>query len=85
VQVAEGSPAAESGLQRGDKLLKFGTVDHSNHRQLSAIVSVVRDSVNKEVSVWVKRDQQEPLQLKLVPHVWDGQGLLGCHLLPLES
>eukprot|EP00611_Tribonema_gayanum_P008309 TRINITY_DN1780_c2_g1_i5.p1 TRINITY_DN1780_c2_g1~~TRINITY_DN1780_c2_g1_i5.p1 ORF type:complete len:206 (-),score=36.57 TRINITY_DN1780_c2_g1_i5:301-918(-) len=82
--VAPESPAALSGLLPGDRLVAFGRVTASNHNGLSALVSAVRDSVNAPLTLWVQRDgSAQLLALRLTPRAWAGQGLLGCHILPL--
>lgn len=44
--VAPGSPAASAGLQVGDKVTKFGTVNFTNHERLSKIAQVVQQNEN---------------------------------------
>ncbi|KAJ3036342.1 26S proteasome non-ATPase regulatory subunit 9 [Rhizophlyctis rosea] len=51
--VAPDSPANEAGLERGDKVVRFGTVDVSNHQNLRALSDLVAASEN--VSIQCRR------------------------------
>lgn len=42
--VAHGSPAEEAGLQPGDKIRKFGTVNWMNHERLSKVSEAVQSN-----------------------------------------
>lgn len=44
--VVEGSPAAESGLQAGDKIVSFGTVNWQNHERLGKVAQAVQQNEN---------------------------------------
>ena len=46
--VVPGSPAESAGLQAGDSIVKFGTVDWTNHEKLSKVAEIV--SQNEGVS-----------------------------------
>lgn len=46
--VVANSPAESAGLQTGDSIVKFGTVDWTNHEKLSKVAEVV--SQNEGVS-----------------------------------
>ncbi|KAL1522586.1 hypothetical protein AB1Y20_017571 [Prymnesium parvum] len=85
-EVAEGGPAAEAGIRRGDKLLSFGGLTAANHDQLRALARLTQRSEGDTVSLLVLRteaSQEQRVSLVLHPHRWQGQGLLGCHLRPL--
>lgn len=84
-QVFQHSPAEEAGVQEGDLLLKFGSVDRGNHDNFRAVVGVVNDSVGRPVRVLVRRKAAGAVALTLTPHTWGGRGLLGCHLSPPAS
>lgn len=85
-QVFAGSPAAEAGVEEGDLLLKFGSVDRGNHENFQAVARVVQDSEGRPLRVLVRRKKAGPVvRLTLTPHAWSGRGLLGCHLSPLAS
>lgn len=76
------SPADIAGLQAQDQVLKFGTADASNHRELAAIRDIVQSNIGSSIRVVVRR-QQEVVALELTPQSWRGPGVLGCLLLPL--
>ena len=85
-QVFEGSPAEKAGLKVEDLILEFGQVTHSTLVNLSEdLVKVVQDSVNKECPVKVLRKinnrETEEVSLKITPSNWNGNGLLGCHII----
>ena len=44
--VAAGSPAAQAGLQPGDKVIRFGTCNWTNHDRLSKVAQVVQQNEN---------------------------------------
>jgi 26S proteasome non-ATPase regulatory subunit 9 len=44
--VVVGSPAEQAGLQVGDKVTKFGTVNWTNHERLSKVASTVQQNEN---------------------------------------
>jgi 26S proteasome non-ATPase regulatory subunit 9 len=85
-EVLAGSPAATSGVMDGDLLLQFGLLTVSTSDFMSEIPAVVRDHLNREIEIVVIRNLvSEPLVLKLVPGVWGGRGVIGCHLSPIVS
>ena len=83
--VAPESPAAESGLQRDDKILKMGRVTHKTSQSLQALSQLIFQSEGASLPVTVERPGHNgPLELTLRPRKWDGgKGLLGCHIFPL--
>lgn len=44
--VVAGSPAEESGLQAGDQILRFGTVNWQNHERLGKVAQAVQQNEN---------------------------------------
>lgn len=83
-EVLEGSPAESAGIKNGDELLKFGEITTETPSTLQAIAKLVANSVNKPISIQVKRNQ-EIVSISLIPQTWNGRGLLGCHLSPLAK
>ncbi|VDC04434.1 unnamed protein product [Peniophora sp. CBMAI 1063] len=82
--VAPGSPAAESGLQREDLVLKFGHLTKESFTQasLQPLAELVALNENKPIAMIVRR-AGAMTALRLVPRQgWGGRGMLGCHLLP---
>eukprot|EP00026_Physarum_polycephalum_P016658 Phypoly_transcript_17618.p1 GENE.Phypoly_transcript_17618~~Phypoly_transcript_17618.p1 ORF type:complete len:220 (+),score=35.83 Phypoly_transcript_17618:74-733(+) len=85
-QVSSDSPAQLAGLQVDDKIVAFGSVSISPtnpHVGLEAVGQVVRDSENKSIRVSVLRGDGN-VDLTLIPKRWAGNGLLGCHLVPIS-
>ncbi|XP_063820546.1 26S proteasome non-ATPase regulatory subunit 9 [Pseudophryne corroboree] len=81
--VTPGSPASISGLQVGDEIVAFGSVNTSNFQTLQNIATVVQHSEGKPLSVTVVRDGKS-VNLGLTPQRWSGKGLLGCNIIPLK-
>jgi hypothetical protein len=71
-------------LQVNDLLVKFGTVDHSNHRELLALGDIVSSAHmnNLDIRLLILRKSddgtEKSVSLALKPEVWDGKGLVGC-------
>jgi len=82
--VSPDSPASESNLRKYDLILKFGTVDHTNNRNLAALKDFVTNSENTPIRLVVRRDTTLVV-LYLTPHKWAGKGLLGCYLVPYKG
>ncbi|XP_030073591.1 26S proteasome non-ATPase regulatory subunit 9 [Microcaecilia unicolor] len=81
--VTAGSPASMSGLQIGDEIIEFGSVNTSNFQTLQNIAIVVQHSEGKPLSVTVIREGKK-VHLGLTPQRWSGKGLLGCNIIPLQ-
>ncbi|KAL2845660.1 hypothetical protein BJY01DRAFT_214056 [Aspergillus pseudoustus] len=87
--VVSGSPADQAGLQVGDKIRSFGSVNWLNHERLSKVAEVVQRNEGRTIIVKITRNEAASgnnvdRDLELVPRRdWGGRGLLGCHLLPL--
>lgn len=78
-----GSPAQEAGLKEDDLIVKFGTVDCTNHRNLQALTDIVQNahSDGNGISLIVLRKESGDyriLHLNLRPKEWSGKGLIGC-------
>ncbi|TID26913.1 putative 26S proteasome non-ATPase regulatory subunit 9 [Venturia nashicola] len=81
--VVSGSPAADSGLQIGDEVTRFGSATWLNHDKLSKVAEIVAQSEGRPIAVSILRGSAGH-QLTLTPRSnWGGRGLLGCQLLPL--
>ncbi|KAJ0266836.1 PDZ domain-containing protein [Hirschfeldia incana] len=76
-EITESSPAAEDGLQLGDQVVKFGSVEGGDNL-LQRLAAEAQASQGRAVSVGVIR-QGAKLDLAVTPRVWQGRGLLGCH------
>ena len=80
-EILMGSPSEQSGLQNGDELLSFGGIDIDSVDPISKIPSMVRENVDKPIDLVVKR-KGGLINISLIPKLWRGNGLLGCHLTP---
>ncbi|KAJ1981521.1 hypothetical protein H4R35_000687, partial [Dimargaris xerosporica] len=67
------------GLCSGDRLIKFGRANHTNHNQLKLLATIVTESLNQPLQVFVERPNAAGrfLQLTLTPGPWEGKGFLG--------
>ncbi|XP_072269880.1 26S proteasome non-ATPase regulatory subunit 9 [Pyxicephalus adspersus] len=81
--VTPGSPASMSGLQVGDEIIAFGSVNTNNFQNLQNIATVVQHSEGRPLSVTVIRDGKS-VHLGLTPQRWSGKGLLGCNIIPIK-
>jgi 26S proteasome non-ATPase regulatory subunit 9 len=80
-EILMGSPSETAGLKNGDELISFGGIDIDTTDPISKIPPMVRDNVDKVINIIVKR-KGELVNLSLIPKLWKGNGLLGCHLTP---
>ncbi|XP_067928238.1 26S proteasome non-ATPase regulatory subunit 9-like [Watersipora subatra] len=83
-QVMTASPAAHAGLQTGDLIKEFGSVNSSNFKNLQDIALVVQHSKDKVVKLLIEREGQD-YRLELTPRVWSGRGLLGCNVVEYKK
>jgi len=84
--VAPDSPAAEAGMQKGDYIKKFGSVNALNHEKLKKLTELVSSNEGKPISVLLSRKEtgsDVDREVTIVPRLWAGAGKLGCHILPL--
>ncbi|XP_069475693.1 26S proteasome non-ATPase regulatory subunit 9 isoform X2 [Ambystoma mexicanum] len=81
--VTPGSPANTSGLQVGDEIVQFGSVNEHNFQTLQNIATVVQHCEGKPLSLTVLREGKK-VHLGLTPQRWSGKGLLGCNIVPLK-
>lgn len=92
--VASNSPAQEAGLVVGDQIVEFGSINHTNNKNLMALGELLPAAAsNKEtvkITVLRQTDQlddriREFEELTLHPKPWEGRGLLGCHIVKYTS
>merc|ERR1712157_363564 len=95
-EVTPGSPAFNAGLKEGDTLLRFGSINHTNHSNFRAIAELlpIAASENRSISVSVRRKSMElggvaevikTETFEFTPRTWSGRGLLGCHIRPITK
>ncbi|KAK9706293.1 hypothetical protein RND81_07G115100 [Saponaria officinalis] len=76
-EIADSSPAAEDGLQLGDQIVKFGSVE-SGENMLQMVAQEVQRNQGSAISVAIMRHGALS-NLSVTPRTWRGRGLLGCH------
>lgn len=81
-EVSDGGPAMNADIRCGDIVISFGDVSINEQKALSLIPKIVQDNLNKKIPVTIARNSVV-LEVEVVPSVWGGRGLLGCHLSPL--
>nr|XP_058961379.1 26S proteasome non-ATPase regulatory subunit 9-like [Pocillopora verrucosa] len=81
--VANASPSFQAGLKAGDRILQFGSINGENFHSLADIASIVQHSKGRPVNVTVERGERTKA-ITLTPNTWSGQGLLGCHIVPVK-
>lgn len=74
-EITNTSPAAEDGLQLGDQIVKFGSVEAGENLQERLAVEAYSNQ-GRGVSVVVMR-QGSLINLTVTPRIWEGRGLLG--------
>lgn len=90
--VSPGSPAEQADMKVQDKIVAFGTVSlnafATPSMALGALPGLLREYENRPMEILVDRESSGPQQnlvtLNLTPQRWSGQGLLGCHVVPLQ-
>mmetsp|Transcript_2444 Transcript_2444/g.5601 ORF Transcript_2444/g.5601 Transcript_2444/m.5601 type:complete len:239 (-) Transcript_2444:591-1307(-) len=86
-QVFDGSPAQEAGLEEGDRIVQFGVVQYvagSSYPKpdLGAFAAEASSHFEQPISVRALRGETV-VELELTPRRWGGQGVLGCHIIPI--
>ena len=88
--VSSNSPAQEAGLRVGDQVVEFGSINHTNNRNLLALGELVPEAAGKKegikITVLRQTDEMDDRirefeELTLNPRPWEGRGLLGCHIV----
>nr|XP_004611095.1 unnamed protein product [Sorex araneus] len=82
-QIRANFAVLDGGLQVGDEIVEFGSVNTQNFQSLQNIGTVVQHSEGRPLNVTVLRGGQRH-QLRLVPERWEGRGLLGFNIIPLQ-
>lgn len=78
-EIADASPAAEDGLQLGDQIVKFGSVE-AGENLARRLASEAQTNQGRAIPVVIMR-QGALINLTVTPRTWQGSGLLGyvCH------
>lgn len=87
VEVQKGSPADEAGLIPGDQIAQYGDANYLNHQNLKYVIEITSKNQNKEIILKVLRKVEQEskslVEIKVVPHTWNGPGILGCRFVPI--
>ncbi|XP_015580997.1 26S proteasome non-ATPase regulatory subunit 9 isoform X1 [Ricinus communis] len=77
-EIADGSPTAEDGLQLGDQIIKFGSVEYQvGINLLQRLATEAQANQGCATPVIVLR-QGAPINLTVTPRTWQDRSLLGC-------
>lgn len=84
-EIIDQSPASQAGLNPGDKIIVFDNNIHvGNHNRLTAVVNRVKDNIDQPLTVHITRGDTNISAITLTPTKnWNGNGLLGCKIIPL--
>lgn len=80
-EVSANSPAEKSGLINGDFLLSFGSAT-----SLSQLSPQIVEGKPVTVKVFrVDSSGRNIIEVTIIPAMWEGQGLVGAHLMPFSG
>ena len=82
-EILTNSPAFLADLHNQDELLSFGYITAFTENSLTSIPTLIRQNMNKSIQLNVRR-KNELLCLNIIPQIWNGRGVLGCHLTPIK-
>lgn len=78
-EVRQGSPAEEAGLLDGDFLIRFGTAT-----TLLDVTKNIAEGKAIELLIYRVNEYDRGLSsLSITPKHYEGEGLIGCHLIPI--
>ena len=86
-EVTVNSPAFAAGIKVDDRVMRFGHVTARTPGNLQALAKLVRESEGQELRVHLLRknalNEDVESTVTIVPHKWEGAGLLGCRFQPV--
>lgn len=85
--VAPHSPAQAAGLLEHDLILRFGNITLDSPNGFAELARAVPQAAGEgqAIDILVQRGHNTSVQtLQLVPRPWEGRGLIGCHIVPLQ-
>ncbi|CAG9833390.1 unnamed protein product [Diabrotica balteata] len=80
--VSDNSPAYFAGIDVGDLIVEFGSINKTNFKVITDIGTLVQHTEGNLLNVKVKRGDRF-FTLQLIPKKWIGRGLLGCNIVSL--
>ena len=84
VSVENGSPAEEAGLKPDDHIINFNGILYKgvSHNPLITLSEIVKSKIGEEILISIVRKNKDNIlelnKLKIIPHTWNGRGVLGC-------
>jgi 26S proteasome non-ATPase regulatory subunit 9 len=86
-EILKDSPAESAGLLDGDKLVEFENLNLSNcSNPINKLPDIVQKNFNSQIKIKIIResDPDTIIELNVIPKVWGGRGLIGCHFTPIN-
>ena len=84
VSVESGSPAEEAGLKPEDHIVNFNGILYKgvSHNPLITLSEIVKNKIGEKIPVTIVRKNKDNIlelaNLDIIPHTWNGRGVLGC-------
>ena len=84
ISVENGSPAEEAGLMPDDQIVNFNGILYKgvSYNPLMTLSEIVKNKIGEEIPISIVRKNKnnilELAKLKIIPHTWNGKGVLGC-------
>ena len=84
VSVENGSPAEEAGLKPEDHIINFNGILYKgvSHNPLITLSEIVKSKIGEEIPISIVRKNKDNIlemeKLNIIPHTWNGRGVLGC-------
>ena len=84
VSVENGSPAEEAGLKPEDHIINFNGILYKgvSHNPLITLSEIVKSKIGEEIPISIVRKNKDNIlemeKLSIIPHTWNGRGVLGC-------
>ena len=84
VSVENGSPAEEAGLKPEDHIINFNGILYKgvSHNPLITLSEIVKSKIGEEIPISIVRKNKNNIlemeKLNIIPHKWNGRGVLGC-------
>ena len=84
ISVENGSPAEEAGLKPEDHIINFNGILYKgvSHNPLITLSEIVKSKIGEEIPISIVRKNKDNIlemeKLYIIPHTWNGRGVLGC-------